>query len=351
MANEWFVVVLAIFFTLLLGWAFKALPQERWQFLASVPLSKEASGSWKGANLTYYGLWIANASVVAVALFLALLGAIHVPLRAIFLVAIPILLLGVAGSRIVAQIVEGKSHTFTIAGGSFLCLLAAPWVIWVTNETLGAPGGGLMMPILPSLAAASIAYAFGEGMGRLACISFGCCYGRPISQCSPNLRRWFDRHNFVFLGATKKIAYEGGLAGDKVIPVQAITSSLLILTGLIATLLFLRSAYLAAFSFSLLVAQSWRILSEELRADYRGQRKISVYQFLSFLMIPYVLLLSFLFSIPPPPLPDIQTGLRSLWNPSIILLLEALWIAMFLYYGKSRVTGSTLFFHLFQDRI
>ena len=43
MASELFVLALAILSALLLGWGFQALPQERWQIMASIPLSKEDS--------------------------------------------------------------------------------------------------------------------------------------------------------------------------------------------------------------------------------------------------------------------------------------------------------------------
>ena len=33
------------------------------------------------------------------------------------------------------------------------------------------------------LAALAIGYILGEGLGRLACLSFGCCYGKPLDQC------------------------------------------------------------------------------------------------------------------------------------------------------------------------
>jgi hypothetical protein len=35
-----FIVVLVLLFTLLFGWSFKHLPEERWQILASVPVKK-----------------------------------------------------------------------------------------------------------------------------------------------------------------------------------------------------------------------------------------------------------------------------------------------------------------------
>ena len=63
------------------------------------------------------------------------------------------------------------------------------------------------MPMLETMGAIFIAYAFGEGIGRLACISFGCCYGKPLSECNPLIERIFQRWNFAFQGKTKKIAY------------------------------------------------------------------------------------------------------------------------------------------------
>ena len=35
----------------------------------------------------------------------------------------------------------------------------------------------------------------------------------------------------------------------------------------------------------------------------------------------------------------------------MILVLQLLWVALFLYYGRSRVTASTLSFHVVADRI
>jgi hypothetical protein len=86
----------------------------------------------------------------------------------------------------------------------------------------------------PALAAIMIAYAFGEGLGRLACISFGCCYGVALQEAHPLLRRVFDRWHFVFFGDTKKISYASGLAGKQVVPIQAITLLLYIGIGLAA---------------------------------------------------------------------------------------------------------------------
>jgi prolipoprotein diacylglyceryltransferase len=82
------------------------------------------------------------------------------------------------------------------------------------------------LPLMPVMAALATAYALGEGVGRLACISFGCCYGKPMDQVHPLLRRLFARHAFVFTGPTKKIAYADGLDGREIFPIQAVTATL-----------------------------------------------------------------------------------------------------------------------------
>ena len=50
-------------------------------------------------------------------------------------------------------------------------------------------------------------------------------------------------------------------------------------------------------------------------------------------------------------LPDLSAGLKSLWNPALILFLQGIWLTIFLYTGRSTVTGATLSFHVHQDRI
>ena len=46
--------------------------------------------------------------------------------------------------------------------------------------------------------------------------------------------------------------------------------------------------------------------------------------------------------------PDVSRGLWCLRNPGVIISIQALWAAMFVYFGRSRVTGSTI--SLFVDR-
>lgn len=155
----------------------------------------------------------------------------------------------------------------------------------------------------------------------------------------------------MFSGKTKKIAYEGGLDGIKVIPIQAITAVLYITTGIIGTFLYLKSYYIAAFIITIIVTQAWRSFSEVLRADYRGGGKFSIYQIMAIIAIGYSLgiipFLSSTFTVDA----GIMAGLFSLWNPAVIFFSLGVWFAIFLYTGRSTVTGSTVTFHVHKDRI
>jgi hypothetical protein len=347
--NSFFVAVPAFGFALLLRWSFKNLPRERWQIMASVPVAKEEHDRWRAVNLTYYGLLSANAYASAAAILLVLMASVSVSLAGGLMLAAALLLLCVPASKLVARLVEKKAYTFTVGGAVFVGMLAAPWIIWVLNM-YGRPRVGMYIPVLPTLAALSIAYAFGEGLGRLACISFGCCYGKALSECRPFLRRLFARHSFTFLGKTKKIAYASGLDGEKVIPVQAMTSVLYVGVGLVSTFLYLSSRYAAAFVLSTVVTQGWRSLSETLRADYRGEGRISAYQVMAVAGVVYSLAIPILFPAESAEPPDLAAGLKILWNPATLLFLQALWLAMFLYTGRSMVTGSTLSLYVHKDR-
>lgn len=350
MANSIFVIALAISFALVLIWGFIALPGERWQIMAAVPQIKTPDGRWTGINLTYYGFFNAMAYSGAVAMVFLLLGSIQVPKSAVFTIVTALLALCMPASRLVAKWVERKSYTFTVAGASFIGIVAAPWMIFFLNSAMEKfllPS----LPVLPALAAFSIAYALGEGLGRLACVSFGCCYGKALSDCQPVLRKIFSGYTFTFWGKTKKVAYAGGLEGQKVFPIQAVTSCLYVAVGLAGIVLFLTSHFLAAFLLPLLGTQAWRSISELLRFDYRGSGKVTRYQFMSIFSMLYALCLPLLIKTPAIPPPEILTGLRVLWHPGMILFLQTLWVAVLFYTGRSMVTGSILTFHVHEDRI
>lgn len=329
-----------------LYWGIRRLPRERWQFLAAVPINKTDNGDWRGMNLTWYGLLTANAYAVAVAILFFLLGCLDIPLIGTGFLAAAMLAVCVPASRLVARVVEKKAHTFTVGGAVFVGILVAPWLVTAMNQV-----PGIMIAPSAALAGFAIAYAFGEGLGRLACISFGCCYGKPLKDTEPWLRRVFAGSHFVFTGKTKKIAYADGLDGERVLPVQAFTAEIYSLCGIIAVVLFLGGNYTWSFLVAMTVTQGWRVYSETLRADYRGSGKISAYQVMGVAGIIYGVGVSVLMPLVPVPIPDLESGISVLWNPGAILFIQAVWLSIFFYTGRSTVTGSTLTFHVRMDRI
>ncbi len=292
----------------------------------------------------------ASAVTLAVAVLIVLMGALAVPLIATASLAALTLALCVPAAKLLARLVEDRPNTFTIGGASFVGLLAAPWLILLTNETLGEGADGAI-PMLPTLAALAIAYAFGEGTGRLACISFGCCYGKPLSAAHPALAGLFRMRHFAFAGPTKKAAYEGGLESAPVIPVQAVTAVISTGAGLVGLSLFLHGRMQAAFLTALLITHAWRVLSERFRADHRGGGDLSVYQVLAALGSLYGLVLSVSPTDERPVRPDLLAGLEALWNPFVILSLQAVWVAIFLYTGRGKVTASTISLSVLKDRV
>lgn len=351
MWNELFVAALAVSFALLFNWSFKTLPGENWQIICSVPVFKESTDRWRGYNFTYYGLIVSAAVVTATALVFILMGSVGVPAGMTAVVAAAVLSVCVPASKVLARVVEKKPHTLTVGGASLFGVIATPAVLWITDVAVGGYFQA-SIPMIPSLAAIAIAYAIGEGVGRPACISFGCCYGKALSECSPILRRIIGRYSFVFAGKTKKIAYEGCMDGKEVIPIQAITSVIYVGMGLVALFLFLSSAFSASLVLAMVTTQGWRIVSETLRADYRGGGTVSAYQIMAGLAL--VVTAAFVFLVESAPLsapPDIRIGLQTVWNPMMILALQVLGIGVFLVTGRSKVTGSLLSFHVLRDRI
>ena len=350
MADELFVLVLGLFYTLLFAWGFKTLPEERWQILATLPRQKIDDRGWKGLNLTFYGFFIASAYTMGTAVMVVLMGSCHAPLRAVIIVAVFMAALCVPASRWVAGAVEKKAHTATVGGASFVGVILAPWSILLTNILFG----DIMnfdLNVMDVLAALSVAYALGEGTGRLACISFGCCYGKPLSRCHPLIRRLFGRSHFVFTGKTKKIAYAAGMDGEPVIPIQAVTSVIYVTSALAGAYLFLTGKPTAAYLETVIVTQVWRLASEFLRADYRGGGRVSPYQWMGVFAVFYTLFIGLLFAGPSRGArADVVSGLLSVWDPAVLIFLQLTWLAMFVFTGRSMVTGSTISFHVIRER-
>lgn len=348
--NEIFVGVLGALFFALLAWGFKKLPGERWQIIAAVPMLKGEDGHWRGLNFTYYGLFTAIAYVVATAILLVLAGSAGVaPIQAFAVVVIGSILC-MPAARIVAMIVERKRHTFTVAGASFVGVITAPAIIWlVSDQTHEWVGSGI--PVLPMMAAMATAYAFGEGLGRLACISFGCCYGRTVSTLSPPMQKVFNNWNFEFLGNTKKISYASGLEGVKVVPIQAITAILYVVTGIASTWLYLNSFYFASLTIAIVVTQLWRLVSEFLRADYRGGNRITAYQWMAVVSTIYATGFGAIASGAEMPVANLLSGIAVVWAPLMLVFLQILFFAIFAYTGRSEVTETNMSIHVCQDRI
>ncbi len=161
----------------------------------------------------------------------------------------------------------------------------------------------------------------------------------------------FRGRGFRFQGPTRKIAYAHGLEGVELVPIQALTAVICTACALVGTFLFLGGHATAAFVLVLSVTQGWRALSETLRMDHRGLGRLSTYQVLGLLGVPFGLVMVLLWGSPSlGPLKALQ-GLRPLGNPWAILLLQALWVVLFRHVGRSSVTEATLTFRVRTDRI
>lgn len=343
-----FVTALSISCALLLGWGFKALPHERWQMLAAVPTRPSSDGRWRSVNLTYYGVFTASSLIFASVMALVLFGAIGVSLGSMLALMGILFLCTLPAARLVSMYVDRKAYGFTVGGATFVGVVIMPWTVVLINHFLK---DGHALPVVPVLAAVAIAYSFGEGIGRLACISFGCCYGKPLEDCSPWIQKLFARWHFVFTGKNKKIAYASGLDGQKVVPIQALTATLHVVSGLVSTGLFLLGHFSAALGVAMIVTQAWRAISECFRSDYRGEQKFSAYQIMSLVAIVYILGVLWFAPGADTQRVSIAQGIQTLWHPGVILTLQGLWLAVFVYTGRSMVTSSTISFHVVRERI
>ena len=102
-----------------------------------------------------------------------------------------------------------------------------------------------------------------------------------------------------------------------------------------------------------LMTQIWRVVSEFLRADYRGNGKITKYQIMATIGALYAVGLTFVFKGAGAVAAncDIIQGLTTLWHPAIIIFFQVLWLGIFFYVGKSKVTEAILSFHVIKKHI
>ena len=344
-----FVVGLAAMLFGALVWGARTLPAERWQMMAAVPMAKNGNGEWQGLNLTFYGFFSATASTFGVAMAIVLLSSVGMPLLAAASVIATMMAVSVPASKLVARLIEGKRNTFTIAGAAFLATLIMPPGLLLAQRALAA-WFDIKIYAMPTLAAAAIVYALSEAIGRMACLSFGCCYGKPLRETSPRLARLFGYFPLVFHGSTKKAAYASGLAEEPLIPVQTITSLVFTLSGLVGLGLFLAGHWRLAALVPALATWGWRAVSESLRADHRGHSRISAYQMMALISMVYLAMMVLLLPSEGP-LPNVSMGLAQVTSAGVIVGLEVLWVVLFLYYGRSRVTASVVSFHVVAERV
>lgn len=350
MLDELFILGLYLALAMLFVWAFRNLPDERWQIMGCIPAKRSDDGAWRGVNLTWYGFFNALAICAAVAVFFILSTAADQSISAALVIAALALAICLPAASIIARLVEGKRNTLSVGGASFVGVLILPWVIFIVSVTADLLGSHYVA-VVPLLAAVSIAYAFGEGIGRLACISFGCCYGKKLSDCPAWIQKVFAKSCFVFSGKTKKIAYAHQLDGQRVFPVQAVTAVILCLTGLAGFYLFLKGFLAAAFLLTLTVSQLWRLISEAFRADYRGGGRISAYQIMAGVAVVYGWGIAWFFGEATAPPVHLTEGLLALWRPGVILFFGILFTTSFLYTGKSSVTDCVIRIDVVREKI
>jgi len=334
----------------LFAWGFRHLPRERWQVLAALPWERQPDGMWRGVNLTYYGLFNALAVALGVALAVFLPATVGLPLGYLAGCIVAFLALLLPASKLVNRLVEGHWHGFTVGGACFVGLLAGPWLILGVSR-LALPPEQAVAAVPTMLGALLPAYALGEGVGRLACISFGCCYGRPLAACPGWLQKLFARCAFAFEGRLKKASYAHGFEGQPLVPVQALTAVLSSLAGLTGMALFLSGRPVAAFVLAVVATQGWRFVSEFLRADDRGAGRISAYQWMALAGAVYTLALGWWWPEAPRPAPEVARGLALLWTPGAILFIEAVAALVFVRMGVSTVTASRIALDLRPDRV
>lgn len=309
------------------------------------------SGEWKGVALTFYGMFIALSVAISALLFFMMMGSLGIGSLATSIFSSVIILSCLTFSRIMAKVIEKKHNTLTIGGASFAAIILIPVFVVLINFLFSRNLIDFSFPVIPTLAAISISYTFGEGIGRLACISFGCCYGPKLAHCNSYVQKLFARHYFSFSEETRKISYASSLGPAPVLPIQAVTSTLYIFSGLAALYMWFSNLQYLALVLSIWVTQGWRFLSEFLRADFRGESKISAYQIMALVAIAYIMVLVRIIPSESDITVDLAGGIKSCLDPLVIFVVQFLSIVVFLFTGISSVIGSKMTFFIYRERV
>ncbi len=339
MSNHAFVLSVASLMILYIGAGLRFFPGESRQILACLPVRKRLDENWDGLNLTWYGALCANGIVAATALFFVLSASAGVSAKTMFFVCSVVLLPTLPAGRLVAFFVEGRRDTFTTGGASFVgAVIAAPSIMAVWRMS----GQGGPVPVAPLLAALATAYAAGEALGRIACVSFGCCYGRKVEDFPRPFRGALSAIGITFRGMMKKASYAGGMEGIELVPIQGITACVYGTASVAGVALFLRGDYTWSLLLSGVAIFGWRVLSEFFRADFRGFSSFTAYQKMSLAAVAGLIVLA-------PLLPNYTTApvitaevLFGVVSVPFVLFIQVVWLTVFVYMGRSTVTGSRI---------
>ncbi len=333
-------------------WCFRNLPQERWQFAAILPSPSRQSAEhhWTGTNITFYGVISAVAYAIATAMFIFLCGSVGQPLWATLTFIVVLLAACIPASKLIAQWVEGSTANFTLGGAAFAAALLVPPTVLLARGVSQTVGIG-HFNAAALLAAAALAYVLGEAIGRLGCLSFGCCYGRPISDVGPMERALYGSTATTYRGQLKKISYASNLENTPVVPVQSIASVVLFALFLLGLWLFWQQQFVVCALACVWGSQLWRLYSETLRADYRGGGKFSAYQWMAAGTCIVATLSIFSSTGDPSRQPRFSQGWLAVSQLEVFIALQALALGIVWYMGRSQVTGALVNLRLFRERL
>jgi len=354
---EWITIEMGLAAILLvtapvLYWCFRNLPQERWQFAAILPspVRTAADHAWSGTNITFYGVISALAYAAAVTTFIFLCGTVQQPVVATLCFIGSLLLICIPASRLVARWVEGGRANFTVGGAVFAGALLLPIAVQCARYVAHALGT-TSFNATALIASASLAYVLGEAIGRLGCLSLGCCYGRPISEIGPLQRALYGTTATTYRGQLKKISYASNLENTPVVPVQSIASVVLLLLFVVGAWLFWRQQFVASALLSVWGSQLWRLYSETLRADYRGGGSISAYQWMAVATCAIATITIAAAAGDTTLAPRFVHGWQAISQIEVFIGIQALALGIVWFMGRSTVTGALVNLRLFRERM
>ena len=328
-------------------WCFRNLPNERWQFAAILPSPdrQQIDHEWIGTNITFYGVISALAYAAATSAFVFLCGSVGQPLWPTLTFIGLLLAVCIPASKLIAMWVEGGNVNFTVGGATFAGALFLPIALLISART--ATNG---FNAIALVAAAGLAYVLGEAIGRFGCLSFGCCYGRRLSDVGPLQRALYGSTATTYRGQLKKISYASNMENTPVVPVQSIASVVLFVLFLLGLWLFWRQSFAACALLVIWGSQSWRVYSETLRADYRGGSKISAHQWMALATCVITTATILTATNGASAVPSSVAGWASLARTEVVVAIQVLTVGIVWFMGRSQVTGALVNLRLFRER-